>query len=197
MKYVIHEGTNKTIIIALHGTGGTANDLVTVARYLDPQANYVGLKGEVMENGMARYFKREADGTFNLKSLKENTQDLHETIQKIQTQYPISEYEYIVIGYSNGANLFINYLREYNEVSINKAFLYHPSLGNYTKKIKPQCSNFEVLLTTGLNDPYINQEEFNTLINQLKEMDIVVHTLTHKNGHQLLQVELEASKDLL
>ena len=74
MRHVKQDGTNNNVIITLHGTGGSATDLFQIAQYIDKDATLIGFQGEVIDQGMARYFERNNDGSFNLRSLAEATQ---------------------------------------------------------------------------------------------------------------------------
>lgn len=49
MRHIKLDGSNKHVIMTLHGTGGSAGDLFQVAKYIDPQATLIGFQGEVLE----------------------------------------------------------------------------------------------------------------------------------------------------
>lgn len=196
MRHITKNGTNNHVIITLHGTGGSATDLFQIAQYIDPQATLIGLQGEVYENGMARYFARHQDGSFDLRSLAEATYDFKETLDRIIKTQELKDKEITLMGYSNGANLVINALREFENLNMNTALLYHPSVGRKDVEFKKQ-DNLKVLLTSGANDPYITSEEFEDLATQLQNADIDVFKYSHEYGHQLIQEELEASKNCL
>ena len=54
--------------LLLHGTGGNEDDLLTIAQMIDAKATILAPRGKVLENGMPRYFKRFAEGVFDLKT---------------------------------------------------------------------------------------------------------------------------------
>ena len=63
MKHIFKQGEQgKPVFLLLHGTGGDERDLLPLAEMLDPSYNVLSVKGEISENGMARYFKRRAEG---------------------------------------------------------------------------------------------------------------------------------------
>src|ERR1700693_109038 len=75
----IHElvpGTSERTLLLLHGTGGNERDLIPLGRELDPNASLLSPRGKVLENGMPRFFRRLAEGVFDLEDLKERTHEL-------------------------------------------------------------------------------------------------------------------------
>src|SRR5215470_10229698 len=75
----IHEfvpGTSSRTLLLLHGTGGNERDLIPLGRELDPSAALLSPRGKVLENGMPRFFRRLAEGVFDLDDLKRRTGDL-------------------------------------------------------------------------------------------------------------------------
>ncbi len=196
MRHIKQNGTNQHVIITLHGTGGSASDLFQIGQYLDPNATLIGFQGEVSERGMARYFARHHDGSFDLRSLAQATYDLDESLNEVLDKYELNNHKITLLGYSNGANLAINYLKEFENIPVNVALLYHPSPGRSDVEFKKQ-DDLKVLITSGANDPYISVEEFNELQSSLISAGIEVKTYHHDYGHQLIQEELEASKELL
>ena len=53
----------------LHGTGGNERDLIPLGRELDPNAALLSPRGKILENGMPRFFRRLAEGVFDLEDL--------------------------------------------------------------------------------------------------------------------------------
>ncbi|MDE8324631.1 phospholipase [Erysipelothrix rhusiopathiae] len=45
-------GKSERTIIGLHGTGGTEEDMIQIAHYIDPDATYIGIRGNIVESGM-------------------------------------------------------------------------------------------------------------------------------------------------
>ena len=55
-EYIAKRGPRTFLL--LHGTGGTERDLIDLAASLDGNANILAPRGRVIENGMARFFRR-------------------------------------------------------------------------------------------------------------------------------------------
>ena len=75
----IHEfvpGSSSRTLLLLHGTGGNERDLIPLGRELDPNAALLSPRGKVLENGMPRFFRRLAEGVFDLEDLKYRTNEL-------------------------------------------------------------------------------------------------------------------------
>ena len=99
------QGTKETTLVLLHGTGGTEQDLIPLAKELSTEANILTLRGDVIENGMSRFFRRHAEGVLDLEDLKKQTERFLHFLDEAATMYDIDRDKMIPLGYSNGANL--------------------------------------------------------------------------------------------
>src|SRR6201982_1076757 len=75
----IHEfvpGTSNRTLLLLHGAGGNERDLIALGRELDPNAALLSPRGKVLESGMPRFFRRLAEGVFDLEDLKFRANEL-------------------------------------------------------------------------------------------------------------------------
>ena len=76
----IHEfipGSSSRTLLLLHGTGGNERDLIPLGRALDPNASLLGPRGKVLENGMPRFFRRLAEGVFDLEDFRDQLKQIH------------------------------------------------------------------------------------------------------------------------
>ena len=64
MKHIFQKGSNplNPTLLLLHGTGGNELDLLTLEGRIDDEASVLSMRGNVLENGMPRFFRRLADG---------------------------------------------------------------------------------------------------------------------------------------
>lgn len=64
MKHIFQKGINpsKPTLLLLHGTGGNELDLLPLAGRIDDEASILTVRGNVLENGMPRFFRRLAEG---------------------------------------------------------------------------------------------------------------------------------------
>lgn len=67
MKHIFNKGKDphKPTLLLLHGTGGSELDLLPLAGRIDGDASVLSVRGNVLENGMPRFFKRLAEGIFD------------------------------------------------------------------------------------------------------------------------------------
>ena len=63
-------------LLLLHGTGGNENDMIPLGRELDPAAALLSPRGNVLENGMPRFFRRLAEGVFDEEDVKRRADEL-------------------------------------------------------------------------------------------------------------------------
>ncbi len=63
-------------LLLLHGTGGNEDDLIPVGQMLSSSASLLSPRGKVLEHGMPRFFRRLAEGVFDIDDLKFRTQEL-------------------------------------------------------------------------------------------------------------------------
>src|SRR5579872_4013622 len=92
------------VLLLLHGTGGNEDDLLTIAQMIDEKAAILAPRGKVLENGMPRYFRRLAEGVFDLEDLQFRTNELADFIVNASKKYSFELSSVTAIGYSNGAN---------------------------------------------------------------------------------------------
>ena len=94
-----------THLLLLHGTGGNERDLIPLGRELDPNAALLSPRGKVLENGMPRFFRRLAEGVFDLEDLKYRTNELADFVTAAAQHYGFATDQLVAVGYSNGANI--------------------------------------------------------------------------------------------
>lgn len=194
MKHVFHQGSNteKPTFLLLHGTGGNENDLLPLANYVDPEASVLSVRGNVSENGMPRFFKRLAEGVFDMEDLKARTEELNEFISKAAKDHGFDRKNVIAIGYSNGANIAANLLFTYSD-ALKGAILHHPMVPNRETEL-PDLTGVPVFISAGTNDPICPSEESTDLERLLKNAGAEVHLHWENYGHQLTMPEVEAAK---
>ena len=100
------EGKTFTTLLLLHGTGGNEEDLIPLAYELDQRAAILSPRGKVLENGVSpRFFRRLAEGVFDLEDLKFRTNELADFVNDASKAYDFDLRHIIAVGYSNGANI--------------------------------------------------------------------------------------------
>src|SRR5450432_447685 len=98
-------GSSDRTLLLLHGTGGNEHQLIPLGRELDPAAALLSPRGKVLENGHARFFRRLAEGVFDLEDLQRRTDELADFIVAAAAHYHFAVEKVAAVGYSNGANI--------------------------------------------------------------------------------------------
>src|SRR3954468_8332227 len=93
------------VLLLLHGTGGNENDMIPIGHDLDPTAALLSLRGNVLENGMPRFFRRLGEGVFDEADVIRRANELADFLPKAAEQYEFDLKRLSAVGYSNGANI--------------------------------------------------------------------------------------------
>lgn len=195
MKHLFNEGesNNDTTLLLLHGTGGNENDLLSLAQMIDPTASVLSVRGNVLENGMPRFFRRLAAGVFDEEDLINRTEELNDFITKASKDYGFNRDKVIAIGYSNGANIAASLLYHYID-ALRGAVLHHPMVPRRGIEL-PNLTGKNVLITAGKQDPMCPPEESEDLQEMLQNAGADVETFWMDGGHQLVQEEVVKAKE--
>ena len=94
-------------LLALHGTGGDELDMLSLASAVAPGAPVLSPRGAVREGPANRWFRRFAEGVFDLDDLRRRAADLAAWIAAAREQYRdgLAGRPLVALGYSNGANI--------------------------------------------------------------------------------------------
>ncbi len=127
MKHIFKQGTDQAapVLLLLHGTGGTERDLLPLADRISPASSVLSVRGNVLENGMPRYFRRLAEGIFDLEDLVFRTKELNDFLDSAAAEYGFDRGNLVAVGYSNGANIAGSLLFHY-QGTLRGAILHHP-----------------------------------------------------------------------
>ncbi|WNF21051.1 alpha/beta hydrolase [Mesobacillus jeotgali] len=195
MKHIIKKGTDssKPSLLLLHGTGGNENDLLPLANMIDPEATVLSVRGNILENGMPRFFRRLAEGVFDENDLIFRTQELHDFLDEASEKYDLDRGNIVAVGYSNGANIAASLLFHYKN-ALKGAILHHPMVPRRGIEL-PELSGTEVFLAAGKNDPICPASESEELKSLLLKANAHVEMHWENSGHQLTLSEVEAARE--
>jgi len=187
--------TNQNTVLLLHGTGGNEENLVPIVEMILPDAAILSLRGQILENGMPRFFRRIAEGVFDLEDLKFRTQELAIFIERASQRYGLLSNKVIAVGYSNGANIASSVMLTYPGL-ISEAALFHPMIP-FVPENPPDLSKTKILITAGTNDPIVNPEETLELHKMFEDYGAEVEVFWQDNGHNLTREEIEKTTNFL
>jgi phospholipase/carboxylesterase len=171
------------VLLLLHGTGGTPDDLVPLVQYLSPGSAVLSPAGPVSEHGMARWFRRLAEGVFDFDDVVTRTHQLADFVLEARERYGLEERRLVAVGFSNGANIAAATLLLRPD-ALREGALYAAMLP--LPEIPPvDLSRARVFLSNGTHDPMAPIASTDKLISALRERDAEVETHRHGGGHQV------------
>jgi phospholipase/carboxylesterase len=176
------------ILVLLHGTGGTKSDFLFLNDAVRGHYNLLSLQGNILEGGMARFFRRTAPGVFDLENLKEETGKLHEFVQVWMKDHAQISDELVYLGYSNGANMILSLLFSHPSV-VGKAVLLHPMLPFMPGDI--DLTRKQVFVSSGQFDAMVPSKQQEALVRVLEEKGAEVIAKQYPGGHEISEQELQ------
>ncbi len=184
-------GAARTLLL-LHGTGGDEHDLIPLGDLLDREANLLSPRGQVLEHGMPRFFRRLAEGVFDIPDLKARTQQLGDFVVGASGQYGFPTDGVTAVGFSNGANIAAALLL-LRPGLIKEAILYRAMVPLEVSPL-PDLRGTRVFLAAGQQDPIIPPSNTERLAAMLREAGAEVALHWSPVGHQLTREDVEASR---
>lgn len=190
-RWVPHDQPSQQALLLLHGTGGTENDLLGVGRQIAPAAHLLAPRGKVLEHGMPRFFRRIAEGKFDIPDLIARAAELSQFVTEAKATYGIEHGKLIAAGYSNGANI-ASALLLLHPASIDGAMLWRPMVP-LIPDVPVDLRGKQVLLLSGENDRTVPAGDTDRLFHLLQGLGAEVTPHTIRAGHELTGVDLSIS----
>jgi predicted esterase len=183
-------------LLLLHGTGGDENDMLPLGG-LSPGAALLSPRGNVLENGMPRFFRRLAEGVFDVADVKVRAGELADFVTAAAAHYRFDPTRVIAMGFSNGANIASAVLLLRPGV-LKGAILFRGMvpLGPETPPDAP-LSGTRVLISNGRIDPLVLPEETDRLARLLRQHGADVEVHWQPAGHQLMPSDFAVAKTWL
>lgn len=189
------EPDSPVALLLLHGTGGNELDLLPIGKTLLPGAALLSPRGKILENRMPRFFRRLAEGVFDIDDLKFRTHELADFIRAAAAQYGFESKSIVAVGYSNGANIASSLMLLHPHL-LSGAVLFRPMVP-FPVDLTPDLRRVSVLLAPGRRDPIIAPEQVDMLASMLRAAGADVSLSWHDGGHELGQDDLIAAKNWL
>src|SRR5213596_3116299 len=180
-KYIPAKGDSRRTLLMLHGTGGDEGSLLSFADSLDSSAGVLSPRGKVLEKGMPRFFRRVAEGVFDLEDLVLRTHELADFVAAAADPYDIDKKNIIAVGYSNGANIAASVLLLRPETFAG-AILFRAMLPLEPQK-PLELANVRVWIGAGNYDPIIPTSETQRLVELLRHAGADVTVRFLNAGH--------------
>jgi phospholipase/carboxylesterase len=180
------------LIFLFHGTGGDENQFFDLATQLVPGAARLAPRGDVNEHGALRYFRRAAEGVYDMDDLARATSAMAGFIaDAVKSKNPS---RVLGLGYSNGANILASVQFAHPEL-FDATVLMHPLI-----PFAPPPADFggrKVLITAGRHDPIAPAGATQALADYFAANGAAIQQIWHEGGHELRNEELLGSRDFL
>ena len=183
------------VLLLLHGTGGNEDDMIPLGRDLDPAAAILSLRGNVLENGMPRFFRRLSEGVFDEADVIRRANELADFIGSAATRYDFDPNRLTAVGYSNGANVAAAVLL-LRPGTITSAVLFR-AMVPLTPEVQPNLDGTRVLICSGERDPIIPLDNAERLTAMLQTAGADVTLRVADASHQLVFDEIADAKKWL
>lgn len=193
-RHYYQDNTQKRTLILLHGTGGDEKDLLPLVKGLEQSWNFLGLRGNVVEAGMNRFFARFSIDTFDEESIQEEAIKLEQFLRAWVEKHKNDCQEVAYLGYSNGGNMIVALALMYPQL-VTKAVVLHGLVPMAVREV--DLSGSEFLVSCGQNDLMIPTLESQRLVTVLESMKAGVKEVVHEGGHEIQIEELEAIQSFL
>ena len=182
-------------LLMLHGTGGDERDLLALGPALAPGAAVLSPRGQVLERGMPRFFRRLAEGVFDLDDLRRRTGDLANFVAAAAAQYGFDPSRVIAAGFSNGANIAASLLLLRPEV-LWGAILFRAMVPLVPDPLTTR-SDRHVLLSNGAADQLVSAAETERLAALLRAAGADLTVRIQRAGHELTPHDVTQAREWL
>jgi phospholipase/carboxylesterase len=173
-------------VLLLHGTGGDENDLLPLGRLVAPGAALLSPRGQVLEGGMPRFFRRLAEGVFDEEDLRRRAADLAAFIGEARAAYGLPAP--VALGFSNGANIAAAMLLLHPEALAGAVLI--RAMVPLANPPDPDLGGRPVLLLSGAVDPILPLENARRLAGMLETAGAAVQHDVLPGGHALTQADV-------
>ena len=181
------------LLFVFHGTGADENQFLGLGRDLMPGATIIAPRGDVSENGAARYFRRTGEGVYDMADLGRATDKMAAFVRAhVEAEKPSSV---VGLGYSNGANILASVLFSAPGL-FDTAVLMHPLIP-FEPSVEGDLAGTKVLITAGRRDPICPPALTESLDATLRNLKADVELYWHDGGHEIRQGEIAATEALL
>jgi len=182
-------------LLLLHGTGGNEHDLVPLAESLAPGAAVLSPRGKVLERGMPRFFRRLAEGVFDLDDLRFRTHELAEFVGAASRHYGFDRARVVAVGFSNGANVAASTLLL--EPGVLAGAVLFRAMVPIVPDPLPSLQGTPVFMSNGRTDSLIPAADAERLAELLRQAGAGVTVHWQPGGHQLTRQDVAQAQEWL
>ena len=191
-RFIPGEDSAETLLV-LHGTGGNENDLVGIGQAIAPGAAILSPRGNVLENGAPRFFRRIAEGIFDPREVRSRAEELARFIRAAVVTYGLDASRMFAFGYSNGANIASTVML-IDPATIQGSILLRPMVV-YEPPEKNDLSGSSVFISAGRMDPIVPAASVEQLSEMFRSAGADVALRWQLTGHNLVPAEVREAAE--
>ena len=180
------------MFLVLHGTGGNESDLLPLASMIDPRAGVLSPRGKVLERGMPRFFRRLAEGIFDVEDLKLRTSELADFVRAAADHYGFDPARVVAAGFSNGANIAASVLLL--RPGVLRAAILFSAMVPLVPPVPPDLAGVDVFMGAGRTDPLVKPANAQRLADMLRDAGANVTLHWKPGGHELAREDVDAAR---
>jgi phospholipase/carboxylesterase len=184
--------TPRTLLL-LHGTGGDENDLLDLGRAIDPEAALLSPRGQVLEKGAPRFFRRLAEGVFDEADVIARAHELSGFIKTAARKYAIALEQLVVVGYSNGANIAAAMML-LGVADFPRAILFRAMVPLTKVDHASEGKETNILIAEGQLDPIATPDNGRQLTEMLRASGATVDLIFQAASHELTASDVTAAR---
>lgn len=175
------------LVFTFHGTGGDEHQFTTLIEQILPDAGIISPRGDVSESGANRFFRRAAEGVYDMADLESRTEKMIDFIRAhrgMNKDVPVYG-----LGYSNGANILASVIFKAPEL-FDCVVLMHPLIP-WQPAANPGLNGRQILITAGRRDPICPLPQTEILARYLADQDARPELHVHDGGHEVRPQETD------
>jgi predicted esterase len=162
-------------------------------------ANLLSPRGQVLERGMPRFFRRLAEGVFDVDDVKRRAHDLADFVTTAAAHYGFDPARVVALGYSNGANIASAVLLA--RPGVLKGGVLLRAMVPFEPEIAPPADpplrGTRVLISNGDSDPIVTAAETDRLARLLQRTGADVEVHWQAASHELMPGDFAVAKTWL
>lgn len=178
------------LVLALHGTGGDEHQMAGLVDALlpatanRPGAGILAPRGRVNEGGANRWFRRLAEGVFDVDDVEARADELAAAITE-----PVT----LAVGFSNGANMALATAMRHPEV-VPAVIAFSGMYPFGDRELTTDLTGLRVLLVGGAADPMAPRASVDRLEATLRDAGADVTRAERAGGHGITDDDLVAAR---
>ena len=189
-RFYTPEKPDGSVIVLLHGSGGSETSLMPLAHQASPNATLLGVRGRSTEEDMARWFRRFEDGTYDQKDVAAEAEAFAAFLDDALHVYGMAVDKLRFVAHSNGANFLAAFFALHPGLAAD-ALLLRP-LPVLTEWPQADLSGKRLLLAAGERDRHREKAEALQQLLTASGAEATVQILSH--GHELGLEDVELAK---